>query len=131
MLACFSFLCFEAGIPAQAVEVLDDLAPEPRLLAPIKEEVDLTGKDSLEFKWSPFEGQMWERRFYDFRLYKGYQLITSAEMYVQRVDPKKYSVVLAASLFEDGQIYTWAVRQVYYDLRKSDAVSVSFKVIKK
>lgn len=52
-----------------------DYAPEPRLIAPIKEEIDLTKKTELEFKWSPHEGVSSDRRYYDFRLYKGSDLL--------------------------------------------------------
>ena len=40
-------------------------APEPRLLSPTSERIVLAGKNSLTFKWSPFEGRLYERVYYD------------------------------------------------------------------
>lgn len=116
---------------AKASETNDDLAPEPWLLEPVLEAVDLTGKDTLAFKWRPDPGPLLYRKCYDFRLYKGYQTYESTQILKKRVDPNVYSVVLDASLFEDGQVYTWTLRQVYCDIRKSDAAYNSFTVIKK
>jgi hypothetical protein len=106
-----------------------DAVPEPRLLSPIGETVDLTGKDTLEFKWSPFEGVLFKRRFYDFRLYKGRLTYAKDEIYKKRVSPNEYAVVLKADMFDDGQVYTWTLRQVY-DEDKSEAAYNAFKVIK-
>lgn len=114
-----------------ACEVNDDLAPEPWLLEPVSETVDLIGKDTLTFKWSPFQGTLLLRKCYDFRLYKGYQTLESTQVLKKIVDPKVYAVVLDANLFEDGQVYTWTLRQIYCDIRKSDAAYNSFRVIKK
>lgn len=116
--------------PVFSSEALDDLAPEPWLLSPISETVDLTGKDTLTFKWRPDPGPLLLRKYYDFRLYKGYQTFESTQILKKQVDPNTYSIVLDAGLFEDGQVYTWTLRQVYCDIRKSDAAYNSFKVIK-
>lgn len=103
--------------------------PDPRLLAPISAKVDLTGRDSLEFKWSPFEGQQWLRKYYDFRIYKGRNMVEANIIYRKHVDPATYSVVLGSDLFQEGQVYTWSLRQVY-DSDKSAEVYNSFTVIK-
>ncbi len=104
--------------------------PEPRLLSPISEVVDLTGKDTLEFKWSPFEGRLFKRKYYDFRIYKGREMYFKDEIFKQKVPRGTYSVVLKADIFEDGQVYTWAVRQVYDD-DKSDQAYSAFRVVKR
>ncbi|MDD5019348.1 MAG: hypothetical protein PHH75_00265 [Candidatus Omnitrophica bacterium] len=106
-----------------------DLAPEPQLLEPAGEVVDLTGKQTLTFKWSPFVGRMWERQYYDFRLYKGRDRVEDAQMIVKQVPKDQYSVVIDAKVFEDGQAYTWGLKQVYMD-RKSEQAYSSFKVKK-
>ncbi len=104
--------------------------PVPTLLSPAGGTVDLTGKETLEFKWSPFEGRMYRRQGYDFRLYKGRQTYASDEIYKEQVGPDDYHVVLKAEMFEDGQVYTWTLRQLYFD-NKSDAAYNSFRVVKK
>lgn len=106
-----------------------DLAPEPELLSPIEEVVNLAGKQTLEFKWSPFIGRMWERQYYDFRLYKGREMIEANQLIVKQVPKDQYSFTVDAGVFEDGQVYTWGLRQVYMD-RKSEQAYSSFKVEK-
>ena len=51
--------------------------PEVSLVSPVTDTVDLTGKDNLDFEWSPHEGDRTKREYYDFRLYKGYQMLES------------------------------------------------------
>ena len=41
------------------------------------------------------------------------------------------TMTLKADLFEDGQVYTWTLRQAYANLPVSDTAYQSFKVIKK
>ena len=106
-----------------------DLAPEPELLSPTGEVVDLAGKQTLEFKWSPFIGRMWERQYYDFRLYKGREMVEATQIMVKQVPKDQYSVTVDAGVFEDGQVYTWGLKQVYMD-RKSEQAYSSFKVEK-
>lgn len=108
-----------------------DFIPQPRLTWPIKEEINLTGKDSLEFKWSPHEGRASGREYFDFRLYKGYNMLESTLVLKERVSPYSYSFSVKSDFFEDGQIYTWSLRQVYSGVGKSDRSFSSFKVIKK
>jgi hypothetical protein len=105
-----------------------DLAPEPQLLEPRGEIVDLTGKDSLEFKWT-FVGRMWQRQYYDFRLYKGRQRMEGTQIIVKQVPKNQYSISIDAGVFEDGQVYSWGVKQVYMD-RKSEEAYSSFEVKK-
>ena len=40
--------------------------PNPRLIAPSSDEVRLSGKKKMEFKWSPHEGDRLQRKYYDF-----------------------------------------------------------------
>ena len=61
-----------------------DYAPEPRLLSPIAETVDLTEKSVLEFKWSPHEGSRFERKYYDFRLYRGFSMVQAKPSTLRR-----------------------------------------------
>lgn len=104
--------------------------PEPVLLSPTTESVDITGKDSLEFKWSPHEGTRSFRRFYDFRLYEGSNLVESALIYKEQIPPEQYAKSLPSNTFENGKVYTWTLRQVYDEGRKSLRSHNAFKVTK-
>ena len=108
-----------------------DYVPPPRLMAPTTEEVDLTGKTELEFKWSPHEGQRDIRKYYDFRLYKGYNILEDSLIFKEQVDPSIYQISIKSDMFEAGQVYTWSLRQIYEPSHKSDRSMASFKVIKK
>jgi hypothetical protein len=109
---------------------LSNYEPMPRLISPVGETVDLTGKNTLEFVWSPFEGSIAYRHYFDFRLYKGYQTYESTLIFKEQVPRNKYGIVLDAGIFEDGQIYTWTLRGDYVS-GKSQRAYNSFKVIKK
>lgn len=108
-----------------------DYVPPPVLLNPIGGEVDLRGRDALEFKWSPHEGLTGIREYYDFRLYKGHNTIEEALIMKKRLAGDAYQFNVNSDRFEDGRVYTWFLRQVYSGSRKSHARFISFKVIKK
>lgn len=107
-----------------------DLAPEPELLEPQGEVVDISGKDGLTFKWSPFIGRLWERQYYDFRLYQGRDRVEANQILVKKVDKNQYSVTVDASQFKDGGVYSWGVKQIYLD-KKSEQAYASFQIINK
>lgn len=109
----------------------NEFVPEPRLLSPTGEEADLTGRDSMEFRWSPHEGSPTRRDYYDFRLYKGYDMLESTRIFKQRVGPRESGIFLKSGMFEDGAIYTWSLRQVYTGSVKSMKVFQSFRIIKR
>lgn len=105
--------------------------PKPRLIAPATDIVDLTGRDALEFKWSPHEGDQVRRDHYDFRLYRGYNMVESTRILKMRISPRQWSIILKADIFEDAQVYTWSLRQVYTGSAKSWRSFESFTVIKR
>ena len=90
----------------------------------------MTGRDTVEFRWSPFEGKIFKRRFYEFRIYKGREQLAKNIIFKQKIAANVSSIALKTDIFEDGQVYTWAVRQAYYD-QKSDWAYSAFVVIKK
>lgn len=104
--------------------------PPPVLLQPRSGEVDLTGKEFLEFKWSPHEGAGGFRDYYDFRIYNGYQTVEETVFFKEKLSPDTYQYNIKAEKFRDGAVYTWTMRQVYTDGRKSPLVHNSFKIIK-
>lgn len=104
--------------------------PQPRLLEPNKDIVDLSGKKELIFRWSPHEGDVSQRKYYDFRLYKGHQTLGPALLLKKRVSPNQHQFSVESGLFKDGEIYTWSLRQKYRS-GKSRRSTETFKIIKK
>lgn len=108
-----------------------DFTPEPVLISPTGEEVVLTGRTGLEFKWSPHEARRGFREYYDFRLYRGYEMLERSLIIKKKVDPNTYQISIGSDNFNDGEVYTWSLRQVYDGMQKSRRSASSFKVIKK
>ena len=108
-----------------------DYAPQVRLIEPSGETVDLSGKESLTFKWSWMEGDRLQRQYYDFRIYCGYDMLENTLIFKAQVAPDTYHISVRSGLFADGEVYTWCVRQRYIGLAKSGRSYASFRVIKK
>ena len=105
--------------------------PQPKLISPVGENVDLRGKSSLEFIWSPHESRsVGGRRYFDFRIYKGYQMLESTLVFKEKVPGSRYKADVNSNIFENGQIYTWSLRQGYKTMGKSRRSSNSFMVVK-
>jgi hypothetical protein len=103
--------------------------PGPTLIYPITDNIDLSGKDKLEFKW--MLGGLANTRYYEFKIYRGYNMYGQYLIYKAQApaDIQEYSV--SVSNFEAGQVYTWSIRQVFITGRKSDKSFSSFKIIRK
>ena len=106
-----------------------DQPPAPRLLSPRTEEVVLTGKEAMEFRWQ--NEDFFRTRAFEFRLYKGYAMIEGNLIFKQRLEAAKSSLFIKAVLFEDGQVYTWSLRRISFGGEKSDPSFESFRIIKK
>lgn len=85
-----------------------ETVPKVRYLEPRSEAViDLTGKDSIMFKWNaatPSGGRVG----YRFTIYKGFGY---ERAYHEEPEIKANSIEVPADIFEDGQLYTWQVKQ--------------------
>jgi hypothetical protein len=106
-----------------------DSPSSPTLISPVTEDVNLTGKDSLEFKWAPGNATMIS--YYDFRLYKGYNTVASALILKKEVPGGLESTEIKSDTLEVNQVYTWVLRVVSLGGEKSDKAYDSFKIIKK
>ena len=107
-----------------------DNIPQPRLIEPVKDKIDLSGAGELVFKWSPHEGNIAQRRYYDFRLYEGYQLVESNLIFQKDVSYNQHQITLNADAFKLNQTYTWSLRQNYRS-GKSRRSTSSFTIIAK
>lgn len=122
------------AIPAFAFEIgrginsFTEGPPPPRLLAPIGETIDLTGKDTLEFRW------IWDNAAvldgYEFRVFKGRDTTQANLIYKTGLSRDTSSLAMEADRFENGQVYTWTLKAVSLGGQKSDPSSNSFRVIK-
>lgn len=104
-----------------------DKPSEPHLVSPIYDATVITG-DTLLFKW-------WHTNIgidrYEFNLYKGADMF-SDNLILKKILPfSQSSIKLDASLFENGQVYTWSLRQITNGGLKSDRSFITFAAIKK
>lgn len=105
--------------------------PQPRIIFPRSEKLDLTGKKSVVFTWSPHESRsLGGRRYFDFRIYKGTEMLESTLMFKETVPGDKYKLELDSDMFENGGTYTWSLRQGYKTMGKSRRSIQSFLVVK-
>ncbi len=108
----------------------DDYAPQVRLISPVGVTVRVNSGEGVLFKWSWMEGNRLERQYYDFRIYKGYDMLENTLIYKARIPPDTDRVMIGSDVFGVSGIYTWCVRQRYYGLARSRRSYASFKVVK-
>ena len=108
---------------------LGDSYPALDLLYPVSENIDLAGKTTLQFRWRQVDEARTDH--YEFKLYKGYQMLGPALILKQDISRDNCPFELPAENFEINQVYTWFVRQVYLDGSKNDWAHSSFKITKK
>ena len=97
--------------------------PAPRLLMP-NDNVDLSGKSQLEFRWGSESGGNFDH--YDFRLYKGTQTYAKGLMLQKDIPVGTSSFSIDASNFKPGDTYCWSLR--YEGARKSMSSYSIFKI---
>jgi len=100
----------------------------PQLLYPVTEDIKLSGKQSLEFRWN-FPNQIDTDYFY-LRIYKGFDTTVKNMIFRQRYSVSELPPKLPASFFQLNQVYTWVLVQVYFDGRRSEGVFSPFKITK-
>ena len=133
----FTFVLFtilSCVFPCQAASIFSedmfgDNIPQPKLLKPVTDTIDLSGKKELLFEWSPHEGDTFRRKYYDFRLYKGSQMTESNLILKKKVSPTTHQLSVESALFKQGGEYTWSLRQKYRSGKSRRSLN-SFKVVK-
>jgi len=103
--------------------------PGPVLLSPTTKDIVLSGRDYLEFTWE--RTSFTRTNYFDFRVYKGFSATDNRQVFKQKCTWSDYPPRLPASLFEENQVYSWMLIQVFTDGKKSDKSFSSFKIIKK
>lgn len=138
LLLALGFICFAliSILPMRSFAQVRTIGvgayvPQPRLISPRGEKVSLVGKSTLEFIWSPHASRgLGGRRYFDFRIYKGYQMLESTLIFKETVPGGKYKLEVNSDIFEDGQVYTWSLRQGYKTMGKSRRTVHPFIVVK-
>lgn len=118
----FSYFC--AGRDS-----LFDSISAPTLLYPVTEDIDLSGKDFLEFKWIKTPGAF--VYYTDFNLYKSANNFASDRIYKERIQPDNYPFKVPAKYFEKNKIYSWTLRIILTNGKRTEQAYSTFKVIKK
>lgn len=108
---------------------LGDNYPPVELLSPVTQDIDLTGKPTLQFKWKQTDFARTDR--YEFRLYKGYDTVEANLILRQNIPNDQYPLELPAENFAVGEVYVWTLKQVSLGGIKSDIAISPFKIIKK
>jgi hypothetical protein len=101
-----------------------DSYPAPELYFPVADNIDLSGKQTLQFKWRRTD--QGNTSHYEFRLYHGQAMVLKRE-----IGRDEYPFELPVGDFEVNQDYRWSLRQVYSDGAKGDLASSSFRIAKK
>lgn len=100
---------------------------QPRIIAPTGT-VDISGKDMVEFKWYyDIRSSQGQGGSYEIEIYKAGMMVQSNMVYEQKVPFGRDTLQVDAKLFQPGQGYSWQIRFIKYDLRKSDWAISSFK----
>lgn len=97
---------FFAGVGTISESYFAENIPQPRVLEPDGDTVDLSVKKELIFKWSPHEGDISQRKYYDFRLYEGQRVLGLGLILKKEVSPNKHQIGIESGLFKEGAIYT-------------------------
>ncbi|MDD4879066.1 MAG: hypothetical protein PHR22_01250 [Candidatus Omnitrophica bacterium] len=100
---------------------------QPTLLYPTTNDINLEGKDFLDFRWQT--GDRGQTDHYELRLYNGYD--TTVSGLILKVDVYTSPARIQAATFKEGGVYTWSLRQILRSGRRGDYSYSSFRVIKK
>lgn len=110
---------------------LSEPVPMPVLTEPKGYDVYVEKGQDVIFKWSMHERARGFRDGFDFRLYMGTVCVESSLVYKMMTDPETYEIQIASSMFDDGEVYTVSLRQIYDGgSRKSRRAYMTFKVHK-
>jgi len=117
-----AFAMFPFAVSGNYAEVA-----QPRIISPTGT-VDISN-GAVEFKWYyNIRGTQGQGGSYEIEVYKAGMMVQSNIVYEQKVPFGQDSLQVDAKLFQPGQGYSWQIRFIKYDLRKSDWVTGSFKV---
>ncbi len=120
-----------AEVPAQdqRTDIFGRQANEPappRLISPVTEKIFLNDRSVLEFRW---ENSAIDVRFFEFRLYRGYDLYAKNLILKEHIPGSRSVFSLPAATFAAGQTYSWSLVRINPDGRKSERSVASFTLV--
>lgn len=105
-------------------------APQPRLIRPTSEIVNIQDKKGILFKWSSQQIPSGGRRKYRFQLYEGYNMYKQNLIFKEELDPQTFEIFIEKDMFKNNTTYTWSIRQRGFSSSWSRRNFYSFKVLK-
>ena len=120
----------EVGGESRLEAILSSVA-RPRLIYPDNKVVDLSGEKTLKFQWGLTTATLVALDYIEFYLYQGEVINEKNLVFGKRLANNEYSIEINSTLFEDGQFYTWGIRQFFLRGEKSNESFNLFKVFKK
>ncbi len=89
----------------------NEYVPHVRLLSPITETIDMTGQDSITFKWAlPRTGKRGRKQI-QIRIFKSRELYADNIIFNEDLPRSAQEFTMSTDIFEDGKTYVWSVRQ--------------------
>ena len=116
-------------VEARGIYGRGEMVPEVNYMAPKDEsKIDLAGEKTLTFRWRRVPFPSGGRKCYKFIIFKGF----SYESYFKKIlEHNVTSIDVPVGIFEDGQVYSWQVKQQDdWSAAWSRNVWWSFKIIK-
>lgn len=113
---------------AQGFRGMSNVVPNPEIRYPAGEELDITGKDTVTFKWRT--PGSFDIDHVNCKIYKSDITSDSNKIFSQEVDPFQSEVDIKTDLFQNGERYTIVLQSISQEGFKSDKVFNSF-VVKK
>ncbi|MFA5039104.1 MAG: hypothetical protein WC732_05425 [Candidatus Omnitrophota bacterium] len=108
--------------------------PGPEMVFPMGETVEIRKDDKeVVFRWNPGKTPYTIHAFL-FRIYKGQSMIRKNQVYDEQVSGFHQQAEVSPDIFEDGETYTWFVKQINMaggQLMFSDPAFHTFEVKKK
>lgn len=85
--------------------------PAPKLLTPVTDVVDMSGRAFLRFQWEAQESDypVW---YYELRIYSGTDMTGAALITAKRTSERTTALLIPTDYFKDGKTYIWSVIQV-------------------
>jgi hypothetical protein len=130
ILLSFLLLCVNNSFPDHD-DIFLDYVPSPRLIEPRGDKIDLAGKTGLVFGWDRHVSAKGSGKYYDFRIYKGAEMVASELVYSRILPGDEYGVEVSSDVFDVPGNYTWSLRLGYRTRGKSRRSSGSFTITQK
>jgi len=126
----FSRLAFSNEEADGRLEAILRSVSRPRLIYPNDKDIDLSGKKSLRFQWGLATTPLVALDYIEFCLYKGEKIKEKNLVFEKRMMNNEYSIEIDSDLFENGEFYTWGIRQFFLRGKKNNESFALFRVYK-